>query len=129
MIGLVSSLLAQAEWTAPAIDWHAIAPELILVIGINVVLFIDLNIDETKKWMIATLTGFVMLAAFIPVVTLGLELDGVPRELFDGRYVIDEYALVLKALFLLVGYVVVLMSQNELEDGGYYQGEFYVLML
>ena len=129
MIGLVSSLLAQAEWTAPAIDWHAIAPELILVIGINLVLFIDLNIDESKKWMIATLTGFVMLAAFIPVVTLGLELDGVPREMFDGRYVIDEYALVLKALFLLVGYVVVLMSQNELEEGGYYQGEFYVLML
>jgi len=129
MIGLVSSLLAQADWTAPAIDWHAIAPELILVIGINVVLFIDLNIDETKKWMIATLTGVIMLAAFIPVVTLGLELDGVPRELFDGRYVIDEYALVLKALFLLVGYVVVLMSQNELEEGGYYQGEFYVLML
>ena len=42
---------------------------------------------------------------------------------------IDEYALVLKALFLLVGYVVVLMSQSELEEGGYYQGEFYVLML
>jgi NADH-quinone oxidoreductase subunit N len=129
MIGVASTLFAQADWTAPAIDWHAIAPELILVIGINVVLFVDLNIAETKKWMIAILTGIVMLAAFIPVVTLGLELDGVPRELFDGRYVIDEYALVLKALFLLVGYVVVLMSQNELEEGGYYQGEFYVLML
>ncbi len=129
MIAAVTSLFAQADWTAPAIDWHAIAPELILVIGINVVLFIDLNIAETKKWMIATLTGVIFLAAFIPVVTLGLELDGVPRELFDGRYVIDEYALVLKALFLLVGYVVVLMSQNELEEGGYYQGEFYVLML
>ena len=49
--------------------------------------------------------------------------------MFDGRYVVDEYALVLKALFLLVGYVVVLMSQTELEEGGYYQGEFYVLML
>jgi NADH-quinone oxidoreductase subunit N len=129
MIAAATSLFAQADWTAPAIDWHAIAPELILVIGINVVLFIDLNIAETKKWMIATLTGVIFLAAFIPVVTLGLELDGVPREMFDGRYVIDEYALVLKALFLLVGYVVVLMSQNELEEGGYYQGEFYVLML
>ena len=129
MIGMISSLLAQAEWTAPAIDWHAIAPELILVIGINLVLLIDLNIAESKKWMIATLTGVVLLAAFIPVVTLGLELDGAPRELFDGRYVIDEYALVLKALFLLVGYVIVLMSQSELEEGGYYQGEFYVLML
>ena len=129
MIGLISSVLAQAEWTAPAIDWHAIAPELILVIGINVVLFLDLNISESKKWMIATLSGFIMLAAFVPVVTLWVESDGVARELFDGRYVIDEYALVLKALFLLVGYVIVLMSQNELEEGGYYQGEFYVLML
>jgi NADH-quinone oxidoreductase subunit N len=129
MIGLVSSVLAQAEWTAPPIDWHAIAPELILVIGINAVLLIDLNLRESKKWTLATLTGFVLLAAFIPVVTLGLALDGAPRELFDGRYVIDEYALVIKALFLLVGYVIVLLSQTELEEGGYYQGEFYVLML
>lgn len=130
MIAAFSSLLAQsADWVAPDIDWHAIAPELILVIGINLVLLIDLYIEESKKWMMATLSGIVMLIAFIPVVTLGLELDGVPRELFDGRYVIDEYALVLKGLFLLVAYVIILMSQNELEDGGYYQGEFYVLML
>jgi NADH-quinone oxidoreductase subunit N len=119
VIAAVSSLFAQADWVAPAIDWHAIAPELILVIGINIVLFIDLNIEDSKKWTLAMLTGVVLLVSFIPVVTLGLTLDGVPRELFDGRYVIDEYALILKALFLLVGYVVILMSQNELEEGGY----------
>ena len=51
------------------------------------------------------------------------------RSLFDGRYVIDEFSLILKALFLLTAYVVVLMSQTELEEGGYYQGEFYVLLL
>ncbi len=131
MIGLLTSVLAQADsaWVAPDIDWHAIAPELILVIGINLVLIIDLNLEESKKWMMATLSGFVLLAAFIPVVTLGLALDGAPRELFDSRYVIDEYSLVLKAFFLLVAYVIVLMSQNELEEGSYYQGEFYVLML
>ena len=129
MIGLISSLVAQAGWTAPPIDWHAIAPELILVVGINLVLLVDLNLADSKKWTIATLSGFVLLAAFIPVVTLGLALDGVPRELFDGRYVIDEYALVFKALFLLVAYVVILLSQNELEEGGYYQGEFYLLLL
>ena len=49
--------------------------------------------------------------------------------MFDGRYVVDDFALILKALFLLAGYVVVLMSQNELEEGGYYQGEYYVLLL
>ncbi len=32
-------------------------------------------------------------------------------------------------MFLLVGYVIVLMSQTELEEHGYYQGEFYVMLL
>jgi NADH-quinone oxidoreductase subunit N len=126
---MLASLLAQAgDWVSPTIDWHAVAPEIVLVIGINLILLLDLQLAETKKWMIATITGFVLLAAFVPVVTLAVVGDDA-RSLFDGRYVIDDYALVLKGLFLLVAYVVVLMSQTELEEGGYYQGEFYVLML
>jgi NADH-quinone oxidoreductase subunit N len=126
---VIASLLAQAgDWVSPTIDWHALAPELVLVVGINLVLLLDLQLSETKKWAISTVTGFVLLAAFIPVVTLAVIGDDT-RSLFDGRYVIDDYALVLKGLFLLVAYVVVLMSQTELEEGSYYQGEFYVLML
>ena len=126
---MLAALLAQAtDWVAPTIDWHAIAPELVLVAGINIVLLIDLNISESKKWIMATLTGFVMLAALIPVVTLFVIGDD-SRSMFGGRYVIDEYALIMKAFFLLVAYVVILMSQTELEEGGYYQGEFYVLMM
>ena len=89
---------------------------------------IDLMLEDSKKWAIATVTGFVCLAAFIPVVTLAVVGDDT-RSMFDGRYVVDNYALILKALFLLTAYVVILMSQNELEEGGYYQGEFYVLLL
>lgn len=125
---MIAGLLAQA-WTAPTIDWHAIAPELVLVVGINIVLLVDLWLDESKKWAMATISGFVLLGAVVPVVTLAVIGDDVRDAIFDGRYVVDEYALILKALFLLVGYVVVLMSQNELEEGGYYQGEFYVLLL
>jgi NADH-quinone oxidoreductase subunit N len=126
---VIAGLLAQAaEWQSPTIDWHAIAPELVLIVGINLVLATDLMVDETKKWATATLTGFVLLAAFVPVVTLGVIGDDV-RSLFDGRYVVDEFSLVLKALFLLAAYVVVLISQTELEEGGYYQGEYYVLLL
>ena len=126
---MISTLLAQAsDFTAPTIDWHALAPEIIIVIGINLVLGIDLMIEESKKWAIATVAGLVMLAALIPVVTLAVVGDD-SRSMFDGRYVVDDYALILKALFLLIAYVVILMSQTELEEGGYYQGEFYVLML
>jgi NADH-quinone oxidoreductase subunit N len=129
LVSFASTLLAQSsEWIAPTIDWHALAPELVLVAGINLVLFLDLSLDASKKWAMATITGFVMLAAFIPVVTLAVIGDDT-RSMFDGRYVIDEYSLILKAFFLLVAYVVILMSQTELEEGGYYQGEFYVLLL
>ena len=43
--------------------------------------------------------------AFIPVVTLAVVGDD-SRSMFDGRYVVDDYALILKALFLLTAYVV-----------------------
>jgi NADH-quinone oxidoreductase subunit N len=126
---VIASILARAgDWQAPTIDWHALAPELVLVVGINVILGIDLFIDESRKWAIATLTGFLLLGALLPVVTLAVIGEDV-RSTFGGRYVVDEFALILKALFLLVAYVVVLMSQHELEEGGYYQGEFYVLLL
>ena len=35
----------------------------------------------------------------------------------------------LKALFLVAGYVVLLMSTNYIEEGDYYEGEYYFLLL
>ena len=126
---MIASLVgAVGDFVRPAIDWHALAPELVLIVGINIVLGTDLMLEQSRKWVTASLTGFVLLGATIPVVTLAVIGDD-SRALFDGRYVIDEFALILKALFLLAAYVVVLLSQNELEEGGYYQGEFYVLLL
>ena len=49
--------------------------------------------------------------------------------MFNGGYVVDNFALVLKALFLLAGYVVILLSTTYVEEGDYYQGEYYFLLL
>jgi len=125
---IASLLAAAAEFTAPTIDYHALAPEIILAAGICLVLLVDLFVEERQRWITSTLTGMVLLAAFVPVVTLSV-IGGDVRTLFDGRYVIDEFALVVKALFLLAGYVVVLLSSNEVEEGHYHQGEYYVLLL
>ena len=126
---MIGALLAAApDFTAPTIDYHALAPEIILAAGICLVLLIDLFVDESRRWITSTVAGLVLLAAFVPVVTLGVIGDDV-RSMFDGRYVVDQYALVLKGLFLLAGYVVVLMSTNEIDEGRYYQGEYYVLLL
>ena len=57
MIAVVSSVLAQAsEWVSPTIDWHALAPEIVLVIGINIVLLLDLQLPDSKKWAMASIT-------------------------------------------------------------------------
>ncbi len=125
---MIAALLAAGDFVSPKIDYHALAPEIVLAAGICAVLLVDLFVDEAKRWITASLSGFVLLGAVIPVFTLAVIGDDV-RSMFDGRYVIDEYALVLKALFLLAGYVVVLLSSSEIEEGGYHQGEYYVLLL
>ena len=126
---MFSTILAQlASWSAPTVDYHAIAPEIVLAGGICLVILVDLFTSESRKWVTASLTGFVMLGALLPVVTLAVS-DGAARELFDGRYVVDDFSLTLKALFLLAGYVVVLLSQNHVEEGDYHQGEYYTLLL
>lgn len=126
---MIGSVLAQAvDWTSPSIDYHALAPEIILAAGIVVVLLVDLFVEERQRWVTSTLAGFALLGAFVPIVSLAV-VGGDVRSMFDGRYVVDDFSLVLKALFLASGYVVVLLSSNEIEEGGYYQGEYYVLLL
>jgi len=125
---MLSSLLAASDFASPTVDYHALAPEIVLGAGICLVLLVDLFIGESKRWVLATLSGFVLLGAFLPVVTLGV-IGGDVRSMFDDRYVVDHFSLVLKALFLLSGYIVVLLSTHEIEEGGYHQGEYYVLLL
>jgi len=125
---LSTVLAAVGDFVRPIIDYHALAPELILAAGICVVLVVDLFLPDVKRWMTATIAGFTLIAAVLPLVTLAVIGDDT-RSMFGGRYVIDEFSLIMKAMFLITGYVVVLLSTNEIEEGGYYQGEYYVLLL
>ena len=124
---MLASLLA-AEWTAPTVDYHALAPEIILAAGIVVLVLADLFLSEAKKWILTPIASYTLLGAFVPVLTLALSDSGV-RSLFDGRYMVDDFSLVMKGLFLLSGYVVVLLSAEHLREGDYYQGEYWLLMM
>jgi NADH-quinone oxidoreductase subunit N len=132
VLATVSAVLAQAssgvEFSAPKLDYAALAPELILTGVLVVILLLDLFLDETQKYLIPTVAGFGILAAFFPIAYLALEGADV-REMFSGAYVSDNFALVLKALFLGTGYVVLLMSNRYIEEGDYYSGEYYFLLL
>lgn len=121
-------LLAQvAEFIRPNIDFHAFGPELVLVGTLVVVLLVDLIKPHGSNPLLSSLAGLGVLGSLIPIITLAV--DGADRILFDGAYVVDDFALVLKALFLVSAYLVVLMSTNYIAEGDYAEGEYYFLLL
>jgi NADH-quinone oxidoreductase subunit N len=125
---VLAAVLAQvSDFVVPHIDFHAFGPELALVGALVVVLVVDLIKPDGTNPFLSSLAGLGILAALIPVITLAV--DGADRSLFDGAYVVDNFSLVLKALFLVSGYVVVLMSTNYIAEGDYAEGEYYVLLL
>ena len=122
------AVLAQiSDFVAPELDYHAFGPELALVGALVAVLVVDLIKPDGNNPFLASIAGLGVLGAMIPVITLAT--DGADRFLFDGAYVVDNFSLVLKALFLVSGYVVVLMSTNYIAEGDYAEGEYYFLLL
>ncbi|MBI2710417.1 MAG: NADH-quinone oxidoreductase subunit N [Actinobacteria bacterium] len=115
------------SFRSPPIDWHAFAPLVVLAGVFVLVLLVDLFTAEHQKWLTSTLTGIGMLGALIPVLTLAV--DGGDRTMFGGAFVVDDFALVMDAVFLVAGYVTVLLSTNAIAEGDYWEGEYYQMLL
>ncbi len=109
------------------IDYLALSPELIVIATMVTVLALDLMLPRPKKYWTATVAVAGTALALVPLAILAF--DGEVRSMFDGSYVVDEFALVLKGLFLVAAYIVFLMSHNYIESERYYQGEYYFLLL
>jgi NADH-quinone oxidoreductase subunit N len=125
---MLATLLQQGtSFVRPEIDYHAFAPEIVLVGAIVAVLLVDLFTPEGSRGIVPQVAGIGLLAATVPVLTLAL--DGADRSMFGGAYAVDNFSLVLKGLFLLAGYVVVLLSTNYIAEGDYHEGEYYFLLL
>ncbi len=125
---MFASLLQQGtSFLRPEVDFHAFAPEIVLVGAIVAVLLVDLFTPEGSRGIVPQVAGLGLLAAMVPILTLAL--DGVDRTMFGGAYAVDNFSLVLKALFLLAAYVVVLLSTNYIAEGDYAEGEYYFLLL
>jgi|TARA_B100000959_G_scaffold285046_1_gene358502 NADH-quinone oxidoreductase subunit N len=123
----VTTQLLTLAFERPAIDWHAVAPELTLLAVGCLITLIDIIFLEKARPYTATLAGLGVLATAIPIITLAM--DGVDRVLFDGAYVVDDFALFTKAIFLISGYVVILLSTNYVAEGDYWENEYYGLLL
>jgi NADH-quinone oxidoreductase subunit N len=127
---VLSSVLAVTSglYTTPVLDWHALAPELILIATIVVAIFLDAFVSEENRWTIPAVSGIGLLAAMVPLLTLAVS-DDQARSMFGDAYMVDGFALALKALFLVAGYLAILMSTNTISEGDYNEGEYYLMLL
>ncbi|MEO8425109.1 MAG: NADH-quinone oxidoreductase subunit N [Actinomycetota bacterium] len=107
------------------IDYHAILPELILSGTVLLVLVVDVFLPAGRKWLSMPVGLLGVLA------TLGavLSLLGERRSTFGGMFVVDNFAILFKLFFLTVAVVVLLLSLRYFREGGFYQGEYYFLLL
>ncbi len=113
------------------IDYHAIAPELVLLGTAMVVLIVDLFLAPERRWLAMPISFVGVLGSLAAVITM---TDGRVRGTFcldDGScsFVVDNYAVLFKVIFLGAALVVLLLSLNYFEEGRYYQGEYYFLLL
>ena len=111
----------------PPIDWHAAAPELTLL-GFGALLtIVDILFLEKGRAWVSAIASIGLLATMVPILTLAS--DGADRAMFGGAYVSDHFALIMKAIFVLAGYVVVLLSTNYIAEGDYWENEYYQMLL
>ena len=111
----------------PVFDWHALAPDIAIAATLLVVLVACFVVPDRDAGQISRIAAVGMLVSLIPIVTLAV--DGADRSMFGGAYVVDNYALALKAFFIVATYITILVSVDYIESGDYYKGEFYFLLL
>ena len=108
------------------IDWHAIAPELVLTATLSTVLLVDLFVPDEAKWVAMPLSAAGVLGTLAAVVSLVGQGD---RLTLAGSYEIDGFALLFKGLFCVIGLIVLAISFDYFRTGRFYQGEYYFLLL
>ncbi len=109
------------------IDYHALLPELILSGTILLVLVVDVFLSRAAQVAgHAALVGWAWWPRSSPVLSL---VGGPTRVAFGGMFVVDNFTLLFQMFFLVVAVVVLAISLRYFREGGFYQGEYYFLLL
>lgn len=107
------------------VDWHAIAPELVVTAAAVVVLVADLFLPKETKWLAMPLAAAGLLATLAAVVSL----IGEDRTTLAGTFQVDAFSLLFKGLFCIIGLLILAISFDYMRSSDLYEGEYYFLLL
>ncbi len=108
------------------IDYRALLPELILSGTVILVLVVDVFLSARRKWLAMPLAMVGVVAALVALLSL---VGGPTRTAFGGSFVVDRFTLLFQGFFLVAAIVVLAISLRYFREGGFYQGEYYFLLL
>jgi len=106
-------------------EYLPLLPEIIVVIGALVLLLVGVFNEEKGA---KTVWGLTMLVIATAVGFL-IKDWGTNTILFNGSFIIDDYARLLKIMVLLGGLVTLYMSITYLSETGIFKSEYSVLIL
>jgi NADH-quinone oxidoreductase subunit N len=109
-------------------NFHDIAllmPENFLLGAICVILFVDLFLKQSQR----NITHWLSIATLLVTMIIVLTDRNPPASAFNGMYIHDGIASILKVFILGVVAMVFVYARNYLIDRGLYIGEFYLLCL
>lgn len=112
-----------------SVDWHAIAPELVLFATAAMVLVADLFLPQEGKWIAMPLSAAGLFGTLAAVVSLAGDDRGTFAVAGEATFVVNDFALLFKGLFCIIGLMILALSFHYFRRGTYYQGEYYFLML
>ncbi len=107
------------------IDFLALAPEISLAVTALIVLALDLVLRGEAKQLVNPVAA---VGTVVALVFAGV-LWGQDRTSFDGQFVVNDYAVIFKLLFLGTLLAILGISWRYFAEGRYFQGEYYFLLL
>jgi NADH-quinone oxidoreductase subunit N len=108
-----------------SIDYLALSPEIVITVTAIVVLLADLFLKNEAKQLVNILAAIGTIVA----IAFTFSLWGDNRSAFDGSFVVNDYAVVFKLVFLFSLLAILGISLRFFAENRFFQGEYYFLLL
>ena len=108
-----------------SIDYLAIAPEIAITLTAILVLLADLFLKGEAKQLVNPLAGLGTIVA----IGFTFALWGDERSTFGGSFVVNNYAVIFKLVFLFSLLAILGISLRYFAELRFFQGEYYFLLV